>query len=298
MNALRWLREPKLRNAVLIAAFEGWNDAGDAASIAVRHLSAVWSAREFCEIDPEEFFDFTTTRPEVELVDGTTRRIKWPSNTFLAGVACGPGGAPPRRDVVLLQGTEPQLRWRTFSDHILAVAQQTNVSLVILLGSLLADISHRKPSPIMATTSDKAIAQAEKLRLSTYQGPTGIPGVLQEALSKQGIPTISLWASVPHYVSQASSPKAALALVRRTSALLGIATPTEILEDASADYDRRIEELVSGDEEAMAYIERLESRDQMEELSEDQGQASLGDTAVSGEQLAEEVSRFLREQGK
>lgn len=280
MGAVRWAAEPRLRRPVMLAAFEGWNDAGDAASTAARYLRDRWQARAFATIDPEEFFDFSTTRPEVRLVDGVTREIVWPTNEF-AAAALGGGG----HDVVVLLGVEPQLRWRTFCGEILEVARRLGVELVVTLGALLADVAHTRPVQVTGAAADPAMAERLGLQRSRYEGPTGIVGVLHDACRHAGVPSASLWAAVPHYVAGTPSPKAALALVQRASALVGAPVAATDLEIAAAAYERHVSEVVESDEEVAAYVHQLEEAGESEE------------ELPTGEALAAELERFLREHG-
>jgi proteasome assembly chaperone (PAC2) family protein len=278
MDPLTWSERPALRRPVLVAAFEGWNDAGDAASGAAHYLARSWQARPFAELDPEEFYDFTTTRPEVRLVDGVTRRIEWPSNVMAAAPV--PGGS---RDAVFFHGTEPQLRWRSYCASVVGAVRDLKVEMVISLGALLAEVPHSRPVKVTGTAADPELVARLGLQRSGYEGPTGIVGVLHDALSNAGVPSASMWANVPHYLAQTPSPKATLALVSRTAQLLGASVATSDLEIASASYERQVSELVAADEEAAAYVARLEESGDDEEV------------AVSGDALAAEVERFLRE---
>ncbi|MGH9300604.1 MAG: PAC2 family protein, partial [Acidimicrobiales bacterium] len=253
MEVVRWQERPKLRRPVLIVAFEGWNDAADAASGAARFLSDGWNARPFADIDPEDFYDFTGTRPEVRLVDGMTRHIDWPANELSA--ASVPGA---NHDAAFLHGMEPQLKWRTFCHGIVAAAQSLGVEMVISLGALLADVAHTRPVRVTGTAGDQELIARLGLTRSHYEGPTGIIAVLHDAFAQAGIPSASLWAAVPHYVGQTPSPKATLALVERTASLLGTSVNVVELEIASAAYERAVGELVSADDDAQAYVRRLE----------------------------------------
>jgi predicted ATP-grasp superfamily ATP-dependent carboligase len=281
---LRWSRTPKLARPVIVAAFEGWNDAGDAATTAVRHLRDRIRARPFAELDPEEFFDFTSTRPIVEINDGRTRRLNWPRTELAAADAGGPAG------VVTLVGIEPQLKWRTFCHEITEFARASNARLVVTLGALLADIAHTRPTSVFGTSYDDDVAIDLGLEPSNYEGPTGIVGVLHAACIDAGIPSASLWAGVPSYVPGAPSPKAALALVRRVADLLNVAVAVTDLEIASAAYERQVTRLVSEDEETAAYVEQLETR-------YDEGDDEDEDEELDAESLVEEVEQFLRNQG-
>ena len=284
MDYVRWQVRPRLRRPVLIAAFEGWNDAADAASTAVRYLRDRWSAQPFATIDHEDFYDFTATRPQVRLVNGLTRRIEWPEAELSS--AALPGTS---RDVVVLLGHEPQLKWRTFSDQIVGVATELNVELIVILGALLADVPHSRPVRVTGTAADAELVRRLDLGRSTYEGPTGIVGVLHEAFSKSHLPSASLWAAVPHYVAATPSPKASLALVERTVDLLATTVDIEDLAIAAADYERQVNEVVAADDDVVAYVRRLES-------STDDDAAAADLKAVSGDALAAELERYLREQ--
>jgi proteasome assembly chaperone (PAC2) family protein len=284
MDYVRWQDRPQLRRPVLIAAFEGWNDAADAASTAVRYLRDRWSARPFATIDHEDFYDFTATRPQVRLVHGLTRRIDWPETEL--SWATLPGTA---RDVVVLLGHEPQLKWRTFTEQIVAVATELKVELIVILGALLADVPHSRPVRVTGTAADPELVRRLDLGRSTYEGPTGIVGVLHEAFSKSHLPSASLWAAVPHYVAATPSPKASLALVERAVDLLSTTVDLEDLAIAAADYERQVNEVVAADEDVVAYVHRLES-------STDDDDAVADMETVSGDALVAELERYLREQ--
>jgi proteasome assembly chaperone (PAC2) family protein len=297
VDAVRWTARPTLRRPVLVAAFEGWNDAADAATTAVKYLDERWSAREFAEIDPEEFYDFSSTRPHVQLVDGLTREIVWPSNTFSAAAL-----PAARRDVVLALGTEPQLRWRTFCEQVLSIVRETGVELVLTLGALLADVPHTRPVQVTGTAADDELVSRLGLQRSRYEGPTGIVGVLHDALSRAGVPSASLWAAVPHYVAATPSPKAALALVQRTADLLSSPMVVTDLEIAAASYERQVSEVVEADDDVSAYVRQLEERapdeddDDLDDGEYATGEADFSDVDLpSGEALAAELERFLRD---
>ncbi len=283
MEHVRLENVPALRRPVLVAAFEGWNDAADAASSAARYLRDRWSARPFADIDPEEFYDFSSTRPYVRLVDGVTRQIDWPSNEISAAELPGTS-----RDVVVLLGTEPQLRWRTFASEVVGLAGRLNIELVVILGALLADVPHTRPVRVTGTAADSHLVERLDLAHSTYEGPTGIVGVLHDAFRQADLPSASLWAAVPHYVAATPSPKASLALVRRTARLLSTSVTTDDLESAADDYERQVSEVVAADDDVSAYVSRLEA-------SVDEG--DLADMEIpSGDALAAELERFLRDQ--
>jgi predicted ATP-grasp superfamily ATP-dependent carboligase len=280
-DELRIHERPELKSPVLIAAFRGWNDGGQGASLAGGFLARAWSATRFAEIDPENFFDFQATRPLVSLVEGATRKIDWPDNAFYHARI---GGL--ERDAVLLLGIEPSMRWRTFSDLIVTLARDLQVELVITLGSLLADVPHTRPSPVTGSASDPQLIETLSLQASRYEGPTGIVGVVHDACKQAGLPSASLWAAVPHYVQLVPSPRAALALCERLSGLLGAPLDVEELREAGDRYAEQVSEAVAADAETAQYVADLEARS--DELGE---HADL----PSGEALAAELTRFLRE---
>ena len=297
VESLRWEDRPTLRRPVLIAAFEGWNDAGDGASAAAGYLARRWGARQFASIDSEEFYDFTSTRPEVRLEGGLTRALDWPEVTF----SCAPLGGTGR-DVVLLRGVEPQLRWRTFASLTIEVATALGVELVLTLGALLAEVPHTRPVRVIGTAANEELISRFDLRPSRYEGPTGILGVLQDAFAKAGVPSASLWASVPAYVGQTPSPKATLALVTRLAELLDVDVPTVDLDVAAASYERQVNEVVAADEDASAYVRSLEEAVDTEDQFADEGpdeDEDLIDPAdlPGGDALAAEVERFQRDHG-
>ena len=267
---------------MLIAAFRGWNDGGQGASLGAAYLAKQWSAARFAEIEPESFFDFQAVRPHVTLVDGETRHIEWPDNGFFH--ASIPGAD---RDAVLLLGIEPNLRWRTFAGLVLELAQDLGVEMLVTFGSLLADVPHTRPAPVTAAATDPALVAELGLEASRYEGPTGIVGIVHDQCREAGIASVSLWAAVPHYVSLAPSPRAALALVRRFGELMNVDVDLHELETAAEEYGEQVSEAVSTDAETAAYVEELEQR--VDAL------APEGDDIPSGESLAAELSRFLRE---
>jgi len=278
---LRLDHQPELRKPVLVCSFRGWNDGGQGASLATSFLARSWATERFADIDPELFFDFQSTRPHVSLADGATRRIDWPENAFHSAQLTS---AP--RDVVLLRGTEPSLRWRTFTSLVSGLATDLEVSLVVTLGSLLADVPHTRPAPVTASATDPALVAELDLQASRYEGPTGVVGVLHDACRAAGIPSVSLWAAVPHYVSLTPSPRAAKALCERLGQLLDVKLDTHELDDASDAYMQQVSEAVAADEETAAYVDELESR--IDE-ADDEGDLPSGDA------LAAELTRFLRE---
>ncbi len=281
MSELHYESRPSLERPVLIAAFRGWNDGGQGASLAGAYLARAWAAEEFATIDPENFYDFQATRPMVSLVDGYTRKIEWPENSFLHAPL--PGG---RRDAIILLGVEPNLRWRTFAELITGLAQEFSVDLVITLGSLLADVPHTRPSPVTGSATDPELIDQLGLQASRYEGPTGMVGVLHDSCARAGLKSASLWAAVPHYVSLTPSPRAAKALVDRLADLLDADVDTTELDEAADSYAQQVSEAVATDEETSAYVADLEQRvDQMEEELD----------LPSGDAIAAELSRYLRE---
>src|SRR5881296_681979 len=254
-DELRIAHRPTLRAPTLITAFRGWNDGGQGASLAGGYLAKTWNAARFAEIEPEGFFDFQATRPHVSFVEGTTRRIDWPDNAFYHATIPG-----LERDAVLLLGIEPNLRWQTFTGLVTGLATDLGVELVVTLGSLLADVPHTRPSPVTGGASDPELIERLGLQRSRYEGPTGIVGVLHDACGRAGIPSVSLWAAVPHYVSLAPSPRAALALCQRLGDILGTQVDTAELQEASERYSEQVTEAVSSDDETQAYVDELEQR--------------------------------------
>jgi predicted ATP-grasp superfamily ATP-dependent carboligase len=285
VDHVRWRRRPSLSRPVLVAAFEGWNDAGDAASGAVRYLIDRFDAEPVAEIDAEDFFDFTSTRPQAEIDDDGVRRVVWP--TTEVHVASLPGAAG---DVVLMVGTEPHLRWRTFCEQVTGITRQLDVRMVVTLGALQAEVPHSRPVPVVGSATDAGLQVELGLSPSTYQGPTGVVGVLTAACHEAGLPSASLWAAVPIYVPTAPSPKAVLALLERLEEVLGVWVPTTDLEIASAAYERQVTELVDEDDETSDYVALLERRH-----DEGDDEESDDDDPVAARSLVEEVERFLRD---
>src|SRR5919199_417698 len=281
MSDLRMASRPELRRPILIAAFRGWNDGGQGASLAAGYIAKAWGGARFAELDPEDFYDFQATRPQVSLVDGRTRRIDWPDNAFYHARIPGIG-----RDAVIFLGVEPNLRWRTFCDTIVTLAEELGVEMMITLGALLADVPHTRPAPVTGSATDPELVKELGLEQSRYEGPTGIVGVLHDACRRAEIPSVSLWAAVPHYVSLAPSPRAALALCERLAGLLGGEIETSELEEASESYSRQVSEAVAADEETPAYVEELEQRTESLEWEQN---------LPSGDTIAAELTRFLRE---
>jgi proteasome assembly chaperone (PAC2) family protein len=280
-DELRIDHRPELTRPILVAAFRGWNDGAQAASLAAGYLAKTWDAELFAEVDPEEFFDFQAARPHVSLEEGLTRRIDWPETAFYQA---RPAGLD--RDVVLLLGIEPNLRWRTFTELVAGLAEELGIEMLITLGALLADVPHTRPAPVTGSASDEELVERLGLSASRYEGPTGIVGVLHDVCGKRGIPSASLWAAVPHYVSLTPSPRGALALCERLGAVLGIEIDAGELEEAARNYEEQVSEAVASDEETAAYVDELERRsDQLDDATE----------LPSGDALAAELTRFLRE---
>jgi len=288
MTDVIWRERPELRAPVMVCAFKGWNDAGEAATAALAYIRGSFDARDVAEIDPEEFYDFTAVRPTVRLADGSVREIDWPSNTFSVAPVQGADG-----DLVLLHGVEPSLRWRRFTDDVIGVARELRAEMVITLGALLADVPHSRPVSINGITSDDSLIERLGFEPPTYEGPTGIVGILQQACAAAGIPAVSLWASVPHYVAASPNPKVALALVRAFEGATSLAVDGGELEEAAEDYERQVTAAVASDPEVKAFVERLESAmdDANAENPPDEGRLPSADT------IASDFQRFLRQRG-
>ncbi len=286
MQPLQWEYRPDgLRAPALVCAFKGWNDAADAASSAITFVGGALGARRFATIDPEEFYDFQATRPRIRMVGGQTREIVWPEvEIYEARIPRAP------RDLILVSGSEPSFRWRTFSRLIAELAEAIGVQLVVTLGALLADVPHTRPVSVTGLASDQGLVSRLNLSQSAYEGPTGIVGVLHGACQEAGLPSASLWAAVPHYIAAAPNPKAALALVRKLEGLVGVAVDATELESAAADYDRQVNVAVQSDPEVQAFVERLEQAAGTEP-NENEGPLPSGDS------IARDLQRFLRQRG-
>jgi proteasome assembly chaperone (PAC2) family protein len=286
MQPLQWDHRPDgLRNPALVCAFKGWNDAADAASSAIEFVGASLHAERFAVIDPEEFYDFQATRPRTKLADGETREIVWPAvELFEARVP------KADRDLILMAGSEPSFRWRTFCDIVVELAEALGTQLFVTLGALLADVPHTRPVSVTGLSSDKALVSRLGLAPSSYEGPTGIVGILHAACQQAGMPSASLWAAVPHYIAATPNPKAALALVRKLEGLVGVVIDASDLELAAADYERQVNVAVQSDPDVQAFVERLEQA-AGEESSDDP--TSL----PSGETIESELQNFLRQRG-
>jgi len=272
----------------MVCSFQGWNDAGDAASTATAFLAQALGAQRFAQIDTEEFYDFQANRPQVQIDETQARVISWPSVEILEARA-------PRapRDLVIVQGTEPSMRWRSFSALIVDLVEALDVQLVVTLGGLLADVPHSHPVAMTGFASDPAMMERLGLKASRYEGPTGIVGVLHAACGQAGLPSASVWASVPHYVAAAASPKAALALLRKLELLVGVSVDASELEEAAGEYEHQVGLAVQSDPDIQAFVERLERR------AAESEQATLSPQDLpSGDLLAREFQRFLRQRGR
>ncbi len=285
MDALVWEAEPpRLRSPILVCAFAGWNDAAGAATTALTTAAESLDAELIAQVDPEEFFDFQANRPTISLTDGQTREIEWPGNVLLAASIDGTD-----HDLLLLAGTEPNLRWRTFSEGLAEVADGLGVKMVVTLGALIADVAHSLPVPITGLASDGELVERLDLARSNYEGPTGVVGVLHDACRRRGMPSASLWAAVPHYVAAVPNPKAALALLRRLEGLVGVAVEASELEEETASYEDQVTRAVAANPEIEELVQRLE-QEQADRLE-------LRTDLPSGETLARQFEQFLRQRG-
>ncbi len=285
MQPLQWEYRPDgLRAPALVCAFKGWNDASDAASSSITFVGGALGARRFATIDPEEFYDFQATRPRIQFVEGQARAIVWPEvELYEARLPRAP------RDLILLSGSEPSFRWRSFTKLIVEVAEAIGVQMVVTLGALLADVPHTRPISVTGLASDPTLVARLGLATSSYEGPTGIIGVLHAACQEAGLPSASLWAAVPHYIAATPNPKAALALVRKLEGLVGVAVNAAELEASAADYERQVNIAVQSDPDVQAFVERLEQA-ASEEADDEAG------PLPSGETIARDLQRFLRQQ--
>lgn len=304
---VRWSIEPSLRRPAMIAAFSGWNDAADAASDAVRWLVRACNARPFATLDIEEYLDFQAARPTVELVDGVVRTVNWPSLSLSAGSL--PAGG---RDLVLLLGVEPNLKWPSFCDDIIDVARKTNCEMIVTLGALLGDTPHTRPIKCTGSATDEVLAARLGMQRSRYEGPTGIVGVLHDSVRRAGFASASIWAPVPHYVATPPNPKATRAMLDRLGDLLDLGLDLTDLDIASSAWERSVSEVVAGDPDVSSYVERLETRydtaadgpgwletdDEIAVVDQDDDDDDWfdEDELPSGESLAEDFERYLRDQ--
>ena len=285
MDSLTWEGDlPHLRSPILVCAFRGWNDAAAAASTALASIANDLEGELIARIDPEDFFDFQSTRPTITMDEGQTRRIEWPENNVFAVRV-----PTADRDLVLFDGTEPNLRWRTFSETVATVADALGVEMVITLGALIAEVSHTLPVPITGLASSQELVEELELERSSYEGPTGIVGVVHDLCRQNGLDSASLWAAVPHYVAAVPNPKAALALLRRLEGLTGIAVEASELEEETEDYEEQIGRAVAANPEIEELVQRIEA--EQADLMDDEGELPNADT------LAREFQRFLRQRG-
>jgi proteasome assembly chaperone (PAC2) family protein len=285
MDSLTWEGDvPKLRSPILVCAFRGWNDAASAASSALEAVAESLGAEQIAELDPEDYFDFQATRPTIVLSEGQSRRIDWPRNALAAARV-----PAADRDLVLLDGTEPNLRWRTFSETIATAAETLGVETVVTMGALIAEVSHSLPVPITGLASDEQLVEELDLVRSSYEGPTGIVGVVHDRCRRLGMTSASLWAAVPHYVAAVPSPKAALALLRRLEGITGIAVDAAELEHEADSYEEQIGRAVAANPEIEELVQRIES-EQSEQLED-------SEDLPSADSLARDFQRFLRQQG-
>jgi len=285
VDSLTWESDlPRLRSPILVCAFRGWNDAAAAASTALASIANDLEGEQIASIDPEDFFDFQSTRPTIQMDEGQTRRIEWPENNVIAVPV-----PSADRDLVLFDGTEPNLRWRTFSETIATVADALGVEMVITLGALIAEVSHTLPVPITGLASSQELVEELELERSSYEGPTGIVGVVHDLCRQSGLDSASLWAAVPHYVAAVPNPKAALALLRRLEGLTGIAVEASELEEETDDYEEQIGRAVAANPEIEELVARIEA--EQVDLLDEESELPNADT------LASEFQRFLRQRG-
>ena len=285
MELLNWEADPpQLRSPVLVAAFAGWNDAASAATTALEAMAVSLEAEAVAEIDPEEFYDFQVTRPTIRMAEGEAREVDWPANTiFTAEVPSA------ERDLVLVSGVEPNLKWRSFAGAVIEVAERLDVEMVVTLGALLADVPHTRPVPITGFASDPDLVERLSLSRSSYEGPTGIVGIVHDACRRRGLTSASLWAAVPHYVAAVPNPKAALALLRRLEGFTGVAIEASELEDAVSRFETQVDRAVAANPEIEELVRRLES-----ERAEEEDAIGLEDMP-SGDAIAQDFQRFLRQ---
>jgi proteasome assembly chaperone (PAC2) family protein len=282
---LIWEQEPpELRSPVLVCSFRGWNDAAGAASAALETIAGTLDSELLAELDPEEFFDFQANRPTISLTEGMTRHIEWPSNQLI-----GVRAPSAERDLLLLDGTEPNLRWRTFADSFADAAERLGVEMVVTLGALIAEVAHTMPVPITGLASNEELVERLDLQRSSYEGPTGVVGIIHDTCNRRGIPSASLWAAVPHYVAAVPNPKAALALLRRLEGLTGVAVDASELEEETETYEEQVGRAVAANPEIEELVGRIE-----EEQAE---QFEMPEEVPSADALARDFQRFLRQRG-
>jgi proteasome assembly chaperone (PAC2) family protein len=286
VDSLTWEGDlPELRDPILVCAFRGWNDAASAASTALETIADAFDSELVASVDPEDYFDFQATRPTIVLAEGQSRRIDWPRNDLIAVRI-----PAAERDLVLLDGTEPNLRWRTFSETIATAADALGVEMVITLGALIAEVSHSLPVPITGLASDEELVEELDLQRSTYEGPTGIVGVVHDCCRKVGMTSASLWAAVPHYIAAVPNPKAALALLRRLEGLTGIAVDATELEEEATAFEDQITRAIAANPEIEELVDRIEA-EQSEQLDD-------SENLPSADAIARDFQQFLRQQGE
>jgi predicted ATP-grasp superfamily ATP-dependent carboligase len=275
------------RITVMLAAFEGWNDAGEAASDSLRYLNKLWGGKKVASIDADEYYDFQFTRPTVRRTASGERKIKWPSTRIYKASAPG-----TNVDIIFVQGTEPSYKWRAYTAELLVHAEALHVDYVVLVGALLADVPHSRPVGVTGIASDDSLVERLGFERTSYEGPTGIVGVLHHTCAAAGLPSASLWATVPHYVAAAPNPKVALALLRAFEGAAGVAVEATDLEEAAEDYERQVSAAVASDPEVKAFVERLESA--VDEVS---AESSSEERIPSADTIARDFQRFLRQRG-
>jgi proteasome assembly chaperone (PAC2) family protein len=284
VEVLKWEGDPpELRSPVLVAAFAGWNDAASAATTALEAVAVSLGAQRVAVIDPEEFYDFQVTRPTIRMTEGQAREVDWPDNSIFAAVTNS-----AERDLVLVSGVEPNLRWRTFAEAVIEAAERLDVEMVVTLGALLADVPHTRAVPITGLASDPELVERLSLSRSNYEGPTGIVGIVHDACRRRGLTSASLWAAVPHYVAAVPNPKAALALLRRLEGFTGIAIEASELEEAMDRFESQVDRAVASNPEIEELVRRLESEQADEDALEAQDMPS-------GDSIAQDFQRFLRQ---
>jgi predicted ATP-grasp superfamily ATP-dependent carboligase len=285
VDHIEFLERPSLHHPPLICAFKGWNDGGEASSVAARYMVERWSARKVAVLDPEEFYDFQVSRPTVRLEEGVSRVIEWPAGEFWAATVDG-------KDVAVFLANEPNVRWKAFARSVIGTAKDLGTELLVTLGAFLTDVPHSRPVPVVGSAADEETAGRLGLARSQYEGPTGIVGVLHDASNRAGLSSISIWVAVPHYLPAAPNPKAALALVQRVSSLLEIQVPTQALKGAVGAWEEGVARLIEETDELAEYVDRLETA-----ADQNEPPGHMGDEPVSGDAIAAELERFLREQG-
>ena len=290
-DGLIWEERPsRLRRPVLVAAFEGWNDAADAATFAAQWLTQHGNGTRAARIDPEAHFDFQARRPQVEIVDGVTRAITWPESTFYVA-------RYPERDLVVLRGIEPSYRWKSFTRAVLDVATETRCEMVVTFGALLADVPHTRDVKITGTATESGLIEAYNLEASRYVGPTGIVGVLQDACDIAEVASVSLWATVPHYIASPPNPPASLAILEYFGRLAGLDLDLSRVRRTASSWKEQVDQVAAGDDDIQSYVTRLEARyDEDVDDTDDEPEEDWGDDLPTGEEIANELEQFLRDQ--